>query len=85
MPHEAGPEIGERLLDALGDLEMCGAEALDHEEEAVGVVHDRIADQRLVVHDDGGDGEAEPASRPLYGDLARVREPVEHVADSEPL
>ena len=87
---EAGPEIGERLLDALGDLESIGAgELLDHEEEAVGVVHDRIADQRLVVHDDGGDvGEAEPASRPLHGDLAqllRVREPVEHVADSEPL
>ena len=73
-PASPGSQLVERLLDALGDLERAGAgELLDDEQQAVAVVDDRVADQRLVADLDVGDvGQAQPAARLLDGHLAEL-------------
>ena len=76
-PGKAGPQLVERLLDAVRDLERVRArELLDDEQQArVAVVDDRVADQRLVVLDHVGDvAERSAAARsPSIGDLAPGR------------
>ena len=67
MPGQAGRELVERLLDAVGDVERVGPrELLDDEHQARAVVDDGVADQRLVVVDDVGDvAEPDACRRPV--------------------
>ena len=64
---EAGPQLVERLLHAARDLERVGTrQLLDDEQQAGAAVHDRVADQRLVVLDHVRDV-AEPHGRRQLG------------------
>ena len=87
---QAGLQVRELLLDLVGDLTGVGAgELLDHEEQALAVVDDRVADERLVLLDDVRDvGEAQLAVGVLDRHLAerlRAGDVVEDVADREAL
>ncbi len=89
-PGQTGPKVLERRLHALGHGERIRAgELLDHEQETVGIVDDRVADQRLVVLDDVRHvSQAQSAAGGLDGhvaELLRIDELVEDVADAEAL
>ena len=86
---EARPELLQCRLDALRDLLGVGArELLDDEQQALGVVDDGVADERLVVLDDVGDvGQPQPAGA-FDGNLAEllgIGDLVEDVANLQAL